>query len=176
MLGSIANKLIQTLSQIPVCVVGERPGPEKILIGIDGSDNAMKAVDFVGSWFSGTNVEVLLVNVVRGMDQFRLEADHLTFSGYDDLLKEAKKSTSGVFEVVKSRLVNAGLMESKVTVNTVLGAGSRAAALVGKARRCGCGTIVVGRRGLSRVDDFFMGRVSNKVLHLAKEMAVWIVS
>jgi hypothetical protein len=36
--------------------------------------------------------------------------------------------------------------------------------------------IVVGRRGLSRVEEFFMGRVSDKVLQLAKEMAVWVVT
>ena len=42
-------------------------------------------------------------------------------------------------------------------------------------REGGYGTIVVGRRGLSKVYEFFMGRVSDKVLHLAKDMAVWIV-
>ncbi|MHC4842819.1 MAG: hypothetical protein ACYTEE_03370 [Planctomycetota bacterium] len=34
----------------------------------------------------------------------------------------------------------------------------------------------MGRRGLSRVEDFFMGRVSKKVLQLAKWTAVWVVS
>ncbi|MBE9535512.1 MAG: universal stress protein, partial [Proteobacteria bacterium] len=38
------------------------------------------------------------------------------------------------------------------------------------------GTIVVGRRGLSEVEEFPMGRVSNKIIHMSKELAVWVVS
>jgi nucleotide-binding universal stress UspA family protein len=38
------------------------------------------------------------------------------------------------------------------------------------------GTIIMGRRGLSRTQDFFMGRVTNKVVYLAREKSVWIVS
>ena len=53
--------------------------------------------------------------------------------------------------------------------------GSRAGTIVDEARRGGFGTIVVGRRGLTKVEEFFMGRVSNKVLQMAREMAVWIV-
>jgi nucleotide-binding universal stress UspA family protein len=34
----------------------------------------------------------------------------------------------------------------------------------------------VGRRGLSRVRDFLIGRVSNKLIQLAKNQAVWVVN
>jgi len=175
-LGGTANKLIQRLTQVPVLVVGERPAPEKILIGIDSSDSCMNAVDFIGSMFGSSNVEILLVNVVLGMEWFAPEAGHLIFTGYDEMLKEAKTSMSGVFEDARARLINAGFMENKVAVDSIHGVSSRAAALVERAREGGFGTIVVGRRGLSRINDFFMGRVSNKVLQLAKEMAVWIVN
>ena len=37
------------------------------------------------------------------------------------------------------------------------------------------GTIALGRRGLSKVVTFDMGRVSNKLIHLAHNRAVWIV-
>ena len=37
------------------------------------------------------------------------------------------------------------------------------------------GTIVMGRRGLSRVYEFLMGRVANNVLSRAEGFAVWIV-
>jgi hypothetical protein len=40
--------------------------------------------------------------------------------------------------------------------------------------RYGC--VVGGRRGLSEVLDFFMGRVSNKVVHMAEKQAVWVVN
>jgi nucleotide-binding universal stress UspA family protein len=53
---------------------------------------------------------------------------------------------------------------------------SRAGAIIEEALKWGYGTIVVGRRGLSHVEEFSMGRVSNKIIHMAKEMAVWVVS
>jgi len=34
----------------------------------------------------------------------------------------------------------------------------------------------VGRRGLSRIQEFYMGRVGNKVMQMAREMAIWVVS
>ena len=53
---------------------------------------------------------------------------------------------------------------------------SRAGAIVNAAEKGDWSTIVVGRRGLSRVSDFFMGRVSNKVVHAGRKDTVWIVT
>jgi hypothetical protein len=39
----------------------------------------------------------------------------------------------------------------------------------------GNGIIVLGRRGVSQVRDFFIGRVTNKVVHLARDRSVCIV-
>jgi hypothetical protein len=44
-----------------------------------------------------------------------------------------------------------------------------------EATKGGYGTIVVGRRGVSKVYEFLMGRVSNKVIQMAKDQAVWVV-
>ena len=44
------------------------------------------------------------------------------------------------------------------------------------ARMEGFKTIVIGRRGLSRLQQFFMGRVSKKVVYLARGLAVWVVN
>ena len=42
--------------------------------------------------------------------------------------------------------------------------------------RKGFDTIVVGRRGMSRVQQFFAGRVSTKVLQIGQKHHVWIVN
>jgi len=52
---------------------------------------------------------------------------------------------------------------------------SRADGLTKEAQSLGFGTIVIGRRGATTVEDFSMGRVTRKVLHLAPEKAIWIV-
>jgi hypothetical protein len=33
----------------------------------------------------------------------------------------------------------------------------------------------VGRRGISKIEEFFLGRVSNKVIHGGQNHTVWVV-
>jgi nucleotide-binding universal stress UspA family protein len=73
-------------------------------------------------------------------------------------------------------LEKAGVEGDRISTKIVTGAASRAKAIVEEAKNGGYGTIAVGRRGLSRVEECFMGRVSKKVIQLAQEMAVWVVS
>jgi len=53
---------------------------------------------------------------------------------------------------------------------------SRAAAIVQEAKQNGYGTIVVGRRGITEVAEFSMGRVTNKLTQLAKTQALCIIA
>jgi nucleotide-binding universal stress UspA family protein len=44
-----------------------------------------------------------------------------------------------------------------------------------EAREGGYGSIMIGRRGISRAKRFFFGSVSNKIVQQARDMAVWVV-
>jgi nucleotide-binding universal stress UspA family protein len=57
----------------------------------------------------------------------------------------------------------------------VSGAVSRAAEITKYAQAENFGIIVLGRRGVSRVRDFFIGRVTNKVVHLTRDRWVCVV-
>jgi nucleotide-binding universal stress UspA family protein len=160
--GSIANKLLGRLTNVPLCVVGGAPQIGKILVAIDASKGAMRAVDYVGTMADSTNWEVKLFNAVRGLDR--------------EELYRAEKSMKSVFEEAHRYLEKAGFNRSQITTRTVTGVSSRAAAISVEALRGGYGTIVLGRRGLSHVEEFNMGRVSNKVIHMAREIAVWLVA
>jgi nucleotide-binding universal stress UspA family protein len=81
-----------------------------------------------------------------------------------------------VFAEASTRLEKAGLSRGQITTRLAKGVRSRAGAIIEEALKGGYGTIVVGRRGISYVEEFSMGRVSNKIIHLAKELAVWVVS
>ena len=50
-----------------------------------------------------------------------------------------------------------------------------AGAIADRAKQENFGTIVMGRRGRSSVRDFFVGRVTNKVIHMARDRTVWVV-
>ena len=160
--GSIANKLLGRLTHIPLCVVGGTPQIGKILMAIVASEGAMRAVDYVGAMADSTNWEVTLFHAARGPDRERLY--------------KAEKSMESVFEEASRHLEKAGFNRKQITTRMVAGVSSRAGAIIVEALNGGYGTIVVGRRGLSHLEEFIMGRVSNKVLHMAREMAVWVVA
>lgn len=181
-LGSIASKLVGRLSKIPVCVIGGAPLPGKILVALDGSKEAMRTVDCVGAMVAGTDFEVTLFHVIRSLDdESRGHRKHLVHHSELEAkvvkeFQQAESSMEAVFEKAINRLSKSGVKEDRISNKIVTGVNSRAKAIVDEAQNGGYGTIFVGRRGLSRVTDFFMGRVSNKVIQLAKEMAVWVVA
>jgi nucleotide-binding universal stress UspA family protein len=166
--GSIADKLIGRLTHVPVCVVGGSPQDGKILVAMDTSEEATKVLDFAGTMMDITDCEVILLHVIRGLESWTADAS--------EELQEAEKAATTLLEESVDRLERAGLNRDRISTKISSGAASRAEAIVDEARNSGCGTIVVGRRGLSRVKEFFMGRVSKKVLQLAKWNAVWVVS
>ncbi len=159
--GSIADKLLGRLTHVPLCVVGGTPHVGKILVGFDASEGAMRAVDYVGTMVSAY-LEVTLYHAVRALDE---EISH-----------KAEESMKSVFEKATGRLQNAGFRRNQIIARTATGVLSRAGAIIQYALKGEYGTIVVGRRGLSYVEEFPMGRVSNKVIHMARELAVWVVS
>ena len=93
-----------------------------------------------------------------------------------EILQDIEGPVEAFLEKAVGRLEKAGLRPDQISTKTASGVASRAKAIVEEAKNGGYGTIVVGRRGLSRVEEFFMGRVSNKVMQLAQAMAVWVVS
>jgi nucleotide-binding universal stress UspA family protein len=160
--GSIANKLMGHLVNLPLCVVGGTPQPGKILIAIDASEGAMKALDYVGEIMDHSHWEVTLFHAIRDF--------------HSDKLSRAETSMASVLERARRHLEKAGFNRNRIAVRMATGVRSRAGAIITEALKGGYGTIVVGRRGLTHVEEFAMGRVSNKVIHMAREMAVWVVT
>ncbi|MFH2218944.1 MAG: universal stress protein [Pseudomonadota bacterium] len=170
--GSVATKVVEKVSFLPVLLIGKIPPDEKVLVSVDGSENANRAVDFVASALGGSNYKITLLHVIRG--DLEAELPHLFVSG--ESVMEAIEEINAVFDEAKQRLMDAGFASHQITPKIVSGSRSRAGAIVQEARDGDYGTIVLGRRGLSKVKEFFMGRVSNKVIHTIRNRAVWVIT
>ncbi len=68
-----------------------------------------------------------------------------------------------------------GIDRNRVKTKVINESASRSEAIVREAADGNYGTIVLGKRTLSKVEEAIRGRVSDKVLQLAKEDAVWLV-
>jgi nucleotide-binding universal stress UspA family protein len=165
--GSVTMKLLEKLTFIPVLIAGSKPINKRVLVGVDGSPGANRAVQFVGDMLGPLKgYQIRLLNVIRGKST--AEIDILEENGIG--------RTDGVFKEPITILTNAGIPAENISTRTATGVLSRAGAIIEAAHQGDWATIVVGRRGLSSVSEFFMGRVSNKVVHAARKDTVWIVT
>ena len=146
---------------------------EKILVGFDGSRDALKAVDLVGSVLTGFDYEVELLHVIRGSELRLPEMASLPPS--KTITTAAKKEMTSSFYLATEKLISAGFKSKSISTKIIIGKSSRAKAIADEARQYDFRTIVMGRKGRSRVREFFIGRVTNKVIHMARDRSVWII-
>jgi nucleotide-binding universal stress UspA family protein len=176
-MGSIASKLVARLGRVPVWVIGGQPQGGKILVALDASEGSLRTVDHVARIIGSGPQEVLLFHVIRSLEYGGQYAQNFISDEWEKrLIDEGEKAMEPVFKKAAQRLTVAGLAKDSVKTLLVSGVPSRAGAIADIAQQQEYGTIVVGRRGISRVEEFFIGRVGNKVLNFAKKHAVWVVS
>jgi len=173
-LGSKAVKVIEKLLHVPVFIKGKEPPGNSIIIAMDSSECSMHAVDFSGELMSGFDFNITLFHAVRGAKTLIPGEENMSLPRED--VQSQEDDIRAVFYQAKRRLINFGFKPENVTSKIITGVSSRAKAIVQEAKQNGHTTIVVGRRGLSKIHEFFMGSVSNKVIQLAKEQAVWVVT
>ena len=176
-LGSVAAKLVEGISHLPVVVVGDRPDSQKILIALDGSKGSMKAVKCVGTLFDPAACQLILCHVIRPLNTQQLSTKQLFIQQHEaNWINAHQRKIVPVINEANRRLMDAGFSPESLASEILTYQKSRAAAIAKAARDGGCDTIVLGRRGITSVENFIIGRVTRKILHFAYQPALWIVS
>lgn len=173
-LGSNASKVIHKLNFVPVFIAGKRLPGKNILVAMDRSEGAMRAVDFVGELMNGYDFKVTLLHVIRDVEQIKSGASPKPLPKEEVQIEEQNMQT--VFDEAKHRLIDYGFKSNYITSKVITGVSSPPRAIVQEAEQGGYSPIVIGRRGLSKFQEFFMGSVSNQVIQLGIEQAVWVVT
>ena len=153
----------------------------KVLVALDNSDNAARAVEYVSKNFSADH-EVTLFSVIPDTQILcNIDSPELTpyfqsqrnvFCALEDKKKELIEAAANR---AKDVLLKAGFKKEKITVKVQAKKKGIARDIVAEAES-GYDTIVMGRRGLSGIKEFMMGSVSQKVLNSAKDLSVIIVN
>eukprot|EP00828_Plagiopyla_frontata_P013235 TRINITY_DN17772_c0_g1_i1.p1 TRINITY_DN17772_c0_g1~~TRINITY_DN17772_c0_g1_i1.p1 ORF type:complete len:301 (+),score=25.25 TRINITY_DN17772_c0_g1_i1:269-1171(+) len=167
LMGSVADKLMVSLGSIPLFFAGVEPVSDRILVPMDSSDSAMNAVRFVGKIGGKSGYSITLCHVVRDNEIFSDDNYGDNAPGRTSMLK--------VFENAKQALVEKGFRPESINDKVISGVGSRAGSIARFAAEGGFSTIVMGRQGVSRVKDFFLGSVSKKVIYAAHRHTVCLV-
>jgi len=180
-LGSVAVKLLQSLTSIPIIIVGQAAPVKKILLAVDDSPCSMKAVEFVASLLGGHGYEAHIFHAIPGLGAINFELPEVNkpkfpkIENLNNCVEAFRTKITQQFQFIKKMVLESGFEFEKISEKIISGVPSRSQAIIKEAEACGCGTIVVGRRGISKIEAFFMGRVGHKVIYGGKKFTVWVV-
>lgn len=146
-LGSMAEKVFRH-AECPVLIVKQKTKLSKILVAVDGSESAEKALEYAAQLAKKHKAKVTLLNV----------GESKLFGFKPEVARE----------VGEHILSDAAAKVKGLKLNTQLEFGNPAETLIEVAEKGNYDLIVVGSRGLSSVKRFFLGSVSDDVSHHAK--------
>jgi nucleotide-binding universal stress UspA family protein len=144
-----------------------------LLIAVDGSESSKRAVlyvaDFLGG-FPGFMVTVLSIIPEPEEDFFDSEQERIAWT------KEKLEAANRMLETYRQILLQSGFPEGKVRIRSCVGETKELAEAILEAQHgmASC-TVVVGRQHKSKTEEFLFGSTSSKLIHRARNCAVWVV-
>jgi nucleotide-binding universal stress UspA family protein len=127
---------------------------DKIVVAIDGSECADRAIPVVAKMADAFGSEVVVVHLVETIAAWAMAVESET-------PEEAANLADGAVRLLKDRGISARA-EVRTTIR-----GAVAREIVEVAGEEDAGLIVMGSRGLGEVSGLLLGSVAHKVLHLS---------
>lgn len=134
---------------------------KRILVGYDGSQNADRALSRAASIAKeqGASLKVVYVLNVPILASAPFAPPPIPQGVFDDLMKDGKEIVSRAIRAVSSMIPQAsGSLE----------VGYPAESILDTATKDGYDLIVLGRRGVSRIERFLLGSVAGSVMNHSK--------
>src|SRR5512146_1795627 len=131
-----------------------------ILVPVDGSKYALRAIDYAIGQANLTRGNVHLLNVQP------LPETYGTVPAYLSRQKHREIATQHATAILKPAIER--LQRARVPHEVHVIYGDIGPAIARTARRLKCDAIVMGTRGLGAVGNLLLGSVANKVIHLTK--------
>jgi nucleotide-binding universal stress UspA family protein len=155
-------------------MTGEKKSTNKnILIAVDESENARRAVTYVGQFLGGIEgFKVTILHVIPIPEE-----DFFTTSNErEKWLRQHRGKVDSMLEDYREILIRAGFNPDDVSVRSPIRyCPSMAECILAERDETEYDTIVVGRHGLSRSEEFIFGSISSKIVNHARNCTVWVV-
>lgn len=154
---------------------------KNILIAFDDSENAMRAVEFVGEFFTKES-NITLFSIYEDSESIFLTgspeisshiiAERDAFKHLDEEKKKVLKMVQGRAKVL---LTEKGFNYKDIKCRIEKVKSGIARDIVYESHK-DYDVIVLGRRGLSAIKEFFLGSVSHKVFNEVKDNSILVVN
>jgi nucleotide-binding universal stress UspA family protein len=151
----------------------------KILVGVDGSENSEKALDYALEIADKFSAYVLILNVFQPPPESEYQLNSLQQSpaaaysqepqGFRSNIAFFIKDLRKVHEAVLSRAAErATKLKPTLKITAELKEGDVSSQIVETAANGEFDLIVIGHRGYSKIKELFLGSTSERVAHEAK--------
>ncbi|KMY69104.1 hypothetical protein AAU61_06190 [Desulfocarbo indianensis] len=151
----------------------------KVLIGVDGSNPALWAVEYVGLMSQIiTKLSATIYHVVRSVPPPVLQGDNRDVQNFrlaQRMQQLMQERAGAIVDQARERLEASGFPSERIQTKALTRGLGLARDIVFEGEQGLYDAIVLGRRGLSKMQEVFLGSVTNKVVQHADRVATWVV-
>ncbi len=140
---------------------------KKIMVPVDCTDHAIRAVALASELVLRYGAELIVLHVMKKIGSSRVYKELETYARVEHITVSERDN----FETVANRIVDWAEGQAQragvKAVDQMIASGNPGPAIVNCANKNGVDLIVMGRRGLGRVTELLLGSVSHRVAQLA---------
>ena len=146
---------------------------KNFLIAVDDSESARRAVQYAGYVLGKLqDIHVTLLHVIPEPDEDFFSEEEQK----NQWLEKYQERMKAAIDKYHQMLVADGISEDAIEVRLPLrDCPSMAECILSERDEREYGTLIVGRRGLSRQEEFLFGSISSKIVNHARHCTVWVV-
>lgn len=145
----------------------------KILVAVDNTPTSEKALRYAG-------------NIVGHLPEVSLYLLHIypepppdyyrSGRTLDEYKRENERQAQEIFDKAAAVLNSCGIEDQAITSECLMAIQKTISQTILDIQvRGGYGTVVVGKRGVSKAEEFLFGSISNALVHHSKDIAIWVV-
>lgn len=153
----------------------ECPQSHNLLMALDESENSRRALEYVSLWAACTEaVQVTLVHVIKEPSRDVLPDE----DEREEYIGQKKKAAEAFLGRVEKDLNSRGVPDSRIEVKALHCSPPETVvdAILGETRSGDYDTIVLGRRGMSKKEEYIFGSVTNRIVREVSDISVWVVA
>ena len=152
---------------------------KRVLIAVDGSLYSRNAMEYaVGMGTIVKNLQYTILNVQPKISEFLLDdakTDTKARAALKDVTEKNQENSEAILKDSKNVMVKAGVDEGKIQTASQQQTRGVTKTILDYGKQSLCDAIVMGRRGLSKLAESFVGSITNSVLEHTSVTPVWAV-
>ncbi|MFH7320436.1 universal stress protein [Desulfurivibrio sp. D14AmB] len=176
LLGSVSNDIFERSRELPLWVIDGRIENQRFLVPVDNTPYALLAVDHLAFMLRGhPRAEITLFHstaILAARPRPTPEEFHQHWE--PAWCEQHLNRPDGLFRAPRQILVEAGFPAERISELETAAGFEPSRQIIRQALMDDYGTIVMGRRGPEARKGIFRG-VSDRVLLMAEQVAVWVV-